>query len=130
MNITLKAKHYRLIACILKRIVASDSFNILAELKNKVSNTALDDDIIQTTVNPKDLIFVYPKLSELNEGLSAEINKEMDYMLRDQMIAGVIANDTEWIEVKDFITQHKAKYTNMLQSLIDEGKLFLNGTNN
>jgi hypothetical protein len=127
ININLKAKHYRLIAYLLKNIAAYQVFNILSTIKNSVSNEAKDTDEI-ISVDPKELTFVYPILSNMKEGEAAEINKEMDYMLRPQMEAGIISGNQEWGYVAQFIQNHKDSYKDQLQKYIDEGKEFLNGT--
>lgn len=126
VSVSLKAKHFRLITYVLKYIVASDVFDVLAEIKNKVPDTADDEDVIEIQVVPEKLVYIYPILSEKSEGLVSEINKEMDYMLRPQMEAGLSENDDNWIFIATSIQALKTRNAIMLHSHIDEGKRFLN----
>lgn len=129
INITLKAKHYRLIAYLLKNIAAYEVFDILSAIKNGVSPTSLDSDEITISIKPENLTYVYPLLSDMKEGEVAEINKEMDYMLRPQIEAGMMNNENEWVYVGTYIYNHKIKYQTKLQNYINQGKDFLNGYN-
>lgn len=125
MNITLKVKHFKFLAYVLKNIVSNDSFHILNQIKNNVNIEDDDTNDATITVVPANLIFVYPILSNMKEGEVATINDEMDTMLLPQMQAGVNNNDSEWIELATFITQHKANYQNTLSSYIQQGYEFL-----
>ena len=129
ITIKLKAKHFRFIANLLKSIVAADVFDVLAELKKKVTPDLADDADVEVEVKHTSLIFIYPKLSELPEGRVAELNKEMDYMLRPQIGAGVQSGSPEWYEVYQNIDALKRRNSDQTQLEIDNGKSFLNGDN-
>lgn len=125
ITINLKAKHYRLIAQLLKGIVIQDVFRIVKEIQSKVTSTYADDDPVSVDVYPNEISYVYPLLSILSEGEAAEINKEMDYMLRPQIETGIGNNDAEWVEVGTKIQEHKQRMQQSLQARIDEGRQFL-----
>lgn len=126
INITLKARHFRFIAYLLKETLATHVFRVLNEIKSKVPNEALDTDDIEVQAKVSELTFLYPILTNLSEGLAADINKEMDLMLRPQIEAGVLSENPEWIEVATFITTEKTRKADALQSYINDGKSFLN----
>lgn len=125
INITLKVKHFKFLAYVLKNIVSNDSFHILNQIKNNIDIEGDDTDDATINVIPANLIFVYPILSNMKEGEVATINDEMDTMLLPQMQAGVNNNEPEWIEVATFITGHKANYQATLSNYIQQGYEFL-----
>jgi hypothetical protein len=125
INITLKAKHYRLIIQLLKEIVVQDVFRMVREIHDHVLTTLGDDEDVEISVTAEEIAYVYPRISALSEGEVAEINKEMDYMLRPQLEAGIAANNAEWIEIATQITEHKTRMAQARQARIDEGKSFL-----
>lgn len=128
LTITLKARHLRLIAFLLKNIIANDVFRVLNEIKTKLSSDALDDDDVTLNVARTEIEFVYPLLSELSEGMVAEINKEMDHMLLPQVATGIESEGEtpgDWTTLYQFILNHKARMAGQLQLRIDQGKSFL-----
>lgn len=129
INVTLKVKHYRLIAYLLKNKAAEEVIDILSVLKQNVTSSLDDSEEVTVTIDSDSIIKVYPLLSNLKEGEAAEINKEMDYMLRPQVEEGLSKNEDEWIHVGSFIYNHKQDYQKVLQTYINRGKDFLNGNN-
>lgn len=126
IDITLKAKHLRFIAYLLKSVVAQDVFSLLMEIKIKVTDEVDNEDEISINVTADDFIKVYPLLSEEKEGMVAEINKEMDYILRPQIMNGLGGdNAAEWGKIGVFVQNSKEKYAATLAGHIEEGKQFL-----
>lgn len=129
IQLTLKAKHLRLITYLLKNRNATEVFRVLSEIKDKVTADLPDTDDVTVNVTAVEVIDAYNQLTNLQEGLAAEINKEMDYMIRPQIETGVALPDeavaAQWLDLYNAVAASKATMAADLQNRIEEGKQFL-----
>jgi hypothetical protein len=121
IQVELKAKHYYLIANILFRDSAINSFSLLQRIKDATDGVA-DDDLVTVTSTTEELLTSYRKLSNQPEGQYSQINAEMVALLTPQIQAGVAANDQEWIDVSIRITAMRATNDEIIQNYIVYGK--------
>ena len=129
IQLTLKAKHLRLITYLLQNRNATEVFRVLSEIKDKVTAEVADSDEVTVNVTAAEVIDAYNQLTNLQEGLAAEINKEMDYMIRPQIETGVASTDEavamQWGELYTAVAASKATMAADLQSRIEAGRQFL-----
>lgn len=124
INITLKAKHFYLIASDLKNNAAwysQTTNNAIATATDGKADT--DDCAIDIEVSM--LVSVFQTLSMKPEGQYNRVNTEMMTMLEPQINAGVQSGNQEWIDAATQIDAIRQANWAVADNCINDGKSFI-----
>lgn len=127
ISITLKARHFRVIAALLQSRTASEVFRILHELTEHCTDNLTGDTDVTVEAYPDELLNVYSTLSNQPEGIYAALNSEMKEILAPQIAAGVSAESVEWVYVAEQLQKANSYNTQALNRIIEQGSTLLKG---
>lgn len=124
IQLQLKAKHFFFIANDLKNVAAYQFFDLLNNIKAATTNKQ-DEDLVTVETSVDNLVYVFRLLSEKKEGEANIINTQMMKLITPQIQAGAGANNPEWLQVYQQITEVREANWAVTAEAIVNGKNFL-----
>lgn len=91
IQLQLKAKHFYYIAWAIQDKPLRQFASLLSRIKNAITDTTDDNLLFSVEVSITDLISIYSILANLSEGISSNINGEMNALITPQIQSGVIS---------------------------------------
>lgn len=128
INISLKSKHFYLIAGDLKNNSASYSQTTNNAIASATNGT-LDDDTVAIDIDVAMFVSVFQTLSLKPEGQYNRVNSEMMDLLAPQLAAGVQSGNEEWISAATQINAIRDNNWAVADDMIAKGKSFIDTIN-
>ena len=128
INISLKSKHFYLIAADLKNNAAFYSQTTNNAIASATNGT-LDDDTVAIDIDVAMFVSVFQTLSLKPEGQYNRINSEMMDLLAPQLAAGVQSGNEEWISAATQINAIRDANWAVADDMIAQGKAFIDSIN-